>query len=82
MRLVARKKNNTEFDCMVLGHWHQLVWGGNFIINGSLKGYDEYAALANFSFEDPQQALWINVPEHGVLWQTPIKVLDRKSEGW
>ena len=84
MRLVARKRNNYDFSCMVLGHWHQLVMApsSGFILNGSLKGYDEFAAVMNFPCEPPQQALWINVPEKGILWQTPILVADRKSEGW
>ena len=84
MRLVARKRNNNDFTCMVLGHWHQLVMAptSGFILNGSLKGYDEFAAVMNFPCEPPQQALWINVPEKGILWQTPILVCDRKTEGW
>ncbi len=84
MRLVARKRNNADFTCMVLGHWHQLVMAptSGFILNGSLKGYDEFAAVMNFPYEPPQQALWINVPEKGILWQTPILVADKKAEGW
>ena len=76
MRLVARKRNNVDFDYMVLGHFHQLIMApsSGFLLNGSLKGYDEYAAIGNFAFEAPQQALWINVPEKGILWQTSILV--------
>ncbi len=70
------------YDVMIMGHWHQLVWGGSFIINGSSKGYDEYAALSNFGFEPPQQALWLTTPEHGVGFQAPVLVQDRKREGW
>ena len=44
------------------------------MLNGSLKGYDEYASTENFAYEDPQQALWINVPDKGVLWQTALLV--------
>ena len=84
MRLVARKRNNVDFDCMVLGHWHQLVMAptSGFILNGSLKGYDEFAAVMNFPYEPPQQALWIDTPGKGILWQTSLRVCDRKSEGW
>ena len=78
MRLVARKRNNTDFDYMVLGHFHQLIMApsSGFLLNGSLKGYDEYAAIENFAYEVPQQALWINVPEKGILWQTSLLVDD------
>jgi len=78
MRMVARKRNNADFDYMVLGHFHQLIMApsSGFLLNGSLKGYDEYAAIGNFAFEAPQQALWINVPGKGVLWQTALLVDD------
>ena len=78
MRLVARKRNNTDFDYMVLGHFHQLIMApsSGFLLNGSLKGYDEYAAINNYAYEVPQQALWINVPKKGILWQTALLVDD------
>ena len=78
MRLVARKRNNTDFDYMVLGLFHQLIMApsSGFLLNGSLKGYDEYAAIENFAYEVPQQALWINVPDKGILWQTSLLVDD------
>ena len=76
MRLVARKRNNVDFDYMVLGHFHQLIMApsSGFLLNGSLKGFDEYAAINNFAFEVPQQALWITVPDKGILWQTSLLV--------
>lgn len=70
------------YDVMVMGHWHQLVWGGQFIVNGSNKGLDEYAFINNFGFEDPQQAMWLVTPEHGISWQVAIKTQNRKREGW
>jgi hypothetical protein len=65
-----------------MGHWHQLVYGKNFIVNGSMKGYDEYAHMNSFEFEPPQQAAWLMTPEHGKTWTAPILSADRKSEGW
>lgn len=87
MRLDARKRarhaaTNTPYDLLILGHWHQLVFGPQFIVNGSLKGYDEYAAVSNFSFEPPQQALWLMTPEHGKTMTAPILPMNRKAEGW
>ena len=78
VRMVSKKRTNVDFDYMVLGHFHQLTMApsAGFLLNGSLKGYDEYAAIGNFAFEVPQQALWINIPEKGVLWQTAILVDD------
>lgn len=70
------------YDVMVMGHWHQLVWGGGFIVNGSSKGTDEYAWINNFGHEPPQQALWLVTPENGMSWHAPVLVSDRKKEGW
>jgi predicted phosphodiesterase len=84
VRFVARKQVNTDFDCMVLGHFHQLVMAptSKFMLNGSLKGWDEYSAVQNYPHEIAQQALWIDVPDKGILWQTAIHVADPKAEGW
>jgi hypothetical protein len=87
MRLDARKRQRQEavnlgYDLLVMGHWHSLVYGPSFIVNGSLKGYDEYAMVSNFSFEQPQQAAWLMVPEHGKTWTAPIFCQDREAEGW
>ena len=69
-------------DWLVMGHWHEYWMGKNIIVNGSLKGYDEYAYLNNFSPQRPIQALWITTPEHGATFPAPIFADDRKSEGW
>jgi hypothetical protein len=87
MRLDARKRARYDavdqgYDMLVMGHWHQLVYGPNFIVNGSLKGYDEYAHLNSFGFEPPQQAAWLMTPQHGKTWTAPILSADRAREGW
>lgn len=87
MRLDARKSArqaavDQPYDLMVLGHWHQLVFGPKFIVNGSLKGYDEYAYVSNFGFEPPQQACWLMTPEHGRTFVAPVLCQDREAEGW
>lgn len=65
---------DTEYDTLLLGHWHQLIQLQRLIVNGSLKGYDEYAYSANFPFEPPRQALWITHPEHGITFSMPVLV--------
>lgn len=87
MRMDARKRirqaaMHRPYDLLVFGHWHQLVFGPNWVLNGSLKGYDEYAFDNNFGFEPPQQALWLMTPEHGKTWTAPILPGDRKKEKW
>lgn len=87
MRLDARKRQkqaavNRPYDLLVMGHWHSLVFGPSFVVNGSIKGFDEFAAISNFGFEEPAQALFLMTPEHGKSWTAPILPADRKREGW
>ena len=60
------------YDTMLIGHWHQLIQLTRLIVNGSLKGYDEYAYSNNFGFERPQQALWLTHPQHGITFSMPV----------
>jgi len=59
-------------DYVVMGHWHQYLSLKGIIVNGALKGYDEYAMSNRFSFEEPRQALWFTHPKHGVTFQVPV----------
>lgn len=60
------------FDVMMNGHWHQYIHTDSLIINGSIKGYDEYADSMNFPFEHPQQALFIEHPSGHVTMRMPV----------
>lgn len=83
MRLRAKKENNFDFDWFMIGHWHQYVHGQGLTINGSLKGFDEFAQGFNFTPERPQQALFLVTPENGVTVAAPVFCGgDPKAEGW
>lgn len=87
MKLDARKTQrqaavSQPYDLLVMGHWHSLIFGAGWVVNGSLKGYDEYAFTSNFELEPPAQAAWLMSPEHGRTWMTPIYPMDRAKEGW
>jgi hypothetical protein len=74
-----------DYDTMIMGHFHQYVHHGRFIINGSLKGLDEYAWANNFPFEQPQQALWLTHPKHGITFRMPVyvgKARQHASTNW
>jgi len=69
----ARNSNlDLGYDTMLLGHWHQYLSLRRVIVNGALKGYDEYAAQNNFAFEPPIQALWFTHPRYGMTAAWPI----------
>lgn len=87
MRLRARKAQRylatgANFSTLWMGHWHQYLPSPFLVVNGSMKGVDEYAFINNFGYEPPQQALAIVTPEHGITIQAPVFCLDRKKEGW
>lgn len=75
-----------EYDTLLMGHWHQLIQLQRLIVNGSLKGYDEYAAQNNFGYEIPRQALWLTHPKHGITISMPVNVADapnkKETESW
>lgn len=72
-------QTDKSFDVMLLGHWHQYIHMNRFIVNGTLKGYDEYADANNFDVEPAQQALWITHPEHGITFRMPVYVQRSKT---
>ena len=69
------------YDTLVIGHWNQLIELNRLIVNGSLKGYDEYADHGNFGFEPSRQALWITHSEHGITFRMPVLVERGKPYG-
>lgn len=87
MRLRARKAQRylatgANFSTLWMGHWHQYLPSPSLVVNGSMKGVDEYAFVNNFGYEIPQQALAVITPEHGITLQAPIFCFDRKKERW
>lgn len=46
-------------DLDIMGHFHQLIDGGNFIVNGSTIGYNAYSLRIKASCEPPQQAWFL-----------------------
>ena len=62
-----------DIDPVIMGHWHTLIWNDAYIVNGALKGYDEYARLAmRAPYSRPSQALWFVHPTHGMTAHWPI----------
>ncbi len=61
-----------DYDTMICGHWHQYIHLRRLIVNGSVKGYDEYAFAGNFPFEEPTQALWMTHPRFGITFRMPV----------
>lgn len=60
------------FDIVTMGHFHRRMIDEGLIVNGSIKGYDEYAKKKKFKFQPPQQCLWLTTPERGKTFEAPV----------
>lgn len=80
----AKAQEGRPFDYMMVAHFHQLVYAPSqgFVMNGSVKGYDEFARGLALKPEPAQQALFVVDPDHGPTMFAPILLTDRKAEGW
>lgn len=66
------KTGGGGYNTLMMGHWHSYGVLDGLIVNGSLKGYDEYAYIANFDYEPPTQGLWCTHPDYGMTAQWPV----------
>lgn len=78
MRKQGREANAKRegFDYMVCGHFHKYGAVSNVIVNGSLKGYDEWVYQKNYELEVPIQSLWTTHPDYGIIDRRPIYAED------
>lgn len=81
----SRKKKRHDaiqqpYNYMICGHWHQYATFRRIIINGSVKGYDEYAYKMNFDYEPPTQAMWLTHKDRGKTIDWPIILEEPKSK--
>jgi hypothetical protein len=62
-----------DFDTALICHWHQYFSLPGLVVNGALKGYDEFSYLAlRAKYQRPTQALLFAHPEHGITAQWPV----------
>lgn len=68
----------------VIGHWHStlLAHARGVSLNGSLKGYDNFASGLRLRPESAAQNFWVESPTRGVTLAAAIFCEDRGAEGW
>jgi molybdenum-dependent DNA-binding transcriptional regulator ModE len=56
----AERSLGRDFDVLLMGHYHQPIWQprSGIIVNGTLKGYDEYSRQQRFAYTPPVQFLF------------------------
>jgi len=63
----AERSLGRDFDVLLLGHFHQAIWQphSGIVVNGTLKGFDEYSRMQRYSFQPPTQSLFFVHPRFG-----------------
>jgi len=70
------------FDVLICGHWHRRNCLERVKMNGSVKGYDEYAlGMPRLRYQEPMLSFWLDTPEHGITIEAPIFVA-HPAEKW
>lgn len=64
-KAIAQWDTMIRADLTALGHFHQQFDGGNFIVNGSMIGYNTFAQAIKAKYEEPKQAFWLVHARHG-----------------
>jgi len=59
-KAIAQWNKARHADLDVIGHYHQVRDGGDFICNGSLVGYNEFANFIKADFEKPKQVFFLD----------------------
>lgn len=72
----AEAQIGRDIDTLIMGHYHTYCPRSeaiHTIVNGALKGYDEYARLfLRVPYSRPSQALWFVHPTYGITAQWPV----------
>jgi hypothetical protein len=76
-----------DYDTLLIGHYHQMLWLPGVIVNSSLKGFDDYARLfLRAPYSRPSQALFFLHPEHDITarWEIFLepKAKAQQSREW
>jgi len=58
-KAISQWQKARHADLDVFGHFHQMKDGGNFLSNGSLIGYNEFAVAIKCDFEKPKQTFFL-----------------------
>ena len=58
-KAIASWEQGKKADYYCSGHFHQMVDGGNFVVNGSIVGYNAYAIAIKARYERPSQVMFL-----------------------
>lgn len=73
-KAIAQWNKGRRADLDVFGHFHQMKDGGNFLVNGSLIGYNAFALSIKADYEQPRQLLFLMDKKRGRTCTWPVMV--------
>lgn len=76
-KALAQWDKSTRADLSCNGHFHQLRDGGNFVVNGSMIGWNAYGTAIKADYEEPKQACFLLDKKRGRTISAPI-LFDRR----
>ncbi len=68
----ASLNNRQRTDLLCIGHYHDLLFNRNIIVNGSICGTDSFAYNLNLPHQEPQQAFFLINQKYGISKMMPI----------
>jgi len=71
-KYILKENQAIQGDMDFLGHFHSLHFMRNAVVNGSLVGFNSYAAHCGFPYEEPQQAFCLLDEKRGFTVRCPI----------
>lgn len=73
-KAIAQWNKAQHADLDLLGHWHSRQIGQDYVVNGSLVGYNEYAERIKADFEHPLQCFFIIHSKYGKTAEFSIRL--------
>lgn len=71
-KAIAQWDKAVPADYSFAGHFHQMKDGGNFMVNGSMIGYNAFAMSIKADYESPRQAFLLIDKLRGKTVTCPI----------
>lgn len=65
-KAIAQWDRVHKADITVMGHFHQAIWGGHYVVNGSLIGYNAFGEFIKADYEPPRQMFFLIHEGRGV----------------
>ena len=73
-KAIAQWNKTRHADLDLLGHWHTREPSRDYVINGSVIGYNEFAEFIKADYAPPEQAFFLMHPKFGKTAEFPINL--------